>query len=113
MKKYIILLLLPLLFSCSDDDSSGEIRIKESGSLYHRKGDNGKYENSFFATVTNTTEAPVMGYVRFEIKEYGMFNSDTLEVTNKQGFQKTFFLSLETEKPIDKSYLLNAEFVRE
>lgn len=117
MKKIIPLLILPFLFACSSDDDTqkGEISIISKGSTFHgtSKNENGKYQNVFYATVVNTTSAPIKGHVRFEIKDYGYINSTSETVTNEKGFQNTYGAELETDKIIDESYLLKAEFVRE
>lgn len=113
MKKYITFLILPLLLSCSDDDSNkGDVRIDRMGAGFigQTKNENGKYPNVFHATVINTTNKYVTGHVRFEIKEYGYIYSDVQEVENLSGYEKTFNASLETDKIIDKSYLIRAEF---
>lgn len=116
MKKYICLVFLPILFGCSGDDNStsGEVKIIKmgAGTLSDVKNQNGKYDNVFGATVVNTTNAPVKGHVRFEIKDYGYITSDTETVTNESGFQNTFSASVETNAIIDESYLLGAEFVK-
>lgn len=115
--KIISVLFVVLIYGCSDDNTSheGSIRITETSAGYKENpsGSQYKYLNSFAASVVNTTHAPVKGHVRFEIKEYGYINSSTETVTNEKGFQKTFFATLETDKIIDESYLLKAEFVRE
>lgn len=117
MKKYITLLLLPLLFACSDDDnvSDGNLTITEKGSIYNRTSlnNNGMYDNRFYATVINYSTQDVTGYVKFTIKDYGTLNSETGIVPSAKGYEKTFFISVETKEIIDESYLLNAEFVRE
>lgn len=115
MKKILPLIFAAILFSCDNEpEHEGSVRIVSTGHGYKDKGpDNDYYLNSFTASVVNTTHAPVKGHVRFEIKEYGYINSSTETVTNEKGFQKTFFATLETDKIIDESYLLKAEFVRE
>ena len=62
--------------------------------------------NIFHATVINTTNQPVTGHVRFEIKEYGYVYSDVEEVEHYTNYEKTFGASFETEKIIDESYLI-------
>lgn len=69
--------------------------------------------NIFHATVINTTNQPVTGHVRFEIKEYVYIYSDVEEVEHYANYEKTFRVSIKTEKIIDESYLIGAEFVRE
>lgn len=116
MKKILPLIFAAILFSCDNEpEHEGSIRITETSAGYKENpsGSQYKYLNSFAASVINTTHAPVKGHVRFEIKEYGYINSSTETVTNEKGFQKTFFATLETDKIIDESYLLKAEFVRE
>lgn len=108
MKKYITLLLLPLLASCSNDDNisnNTDFRIIEKGSVYHRVSvnDNGKYDNRFYATVKNYSTEDMTGYVRFTIKEYGTFNSESGIVPSEKNMAETFFISLETEKIIDET----------
>lgn len=116
MKKIIPLLILPILFACGSDDNNetGKIEIiKTSSYNTTSKNENGKYYNDFSATVVNTTNAPIKGHVRFEIKDYGYINSASETVTNEKGFQNTYGAELETDKIIDESYLIKAEFVRE
>lgn len=116
MKKIIPLLMIMFVAACSSDDNndSGKIEIIKTTS-YHTtsKNENGKYYNDFSATVVNSTNAPIKGHVRFEIKDYGYINSASEDVTNEKGFQNTYGAELETDKIIDESYLIKAEFVRE
>lgn len=118
MKKYLTLLMLPILFACSDDEGKVydvNLEVIEKGSIYHRtvKNDNDKYDNRFYASVVNSSNKDVAGYVRFEIKGYGSINSERGIVPGEKGHQNTFFISLETTEPINESYLLSTQFIRE
>lgn len=113
MKKIGFIAFIFLLIGCSEDNTSHEGTINIISTGFNYANNNGVYSSYFSATVVNTTHAPVKGHVRFEIKEYGYINSSTETVTNEKGHQKTFFATLETDKIIDESYLVKAEFVRE
>jgi|GEM_PF-4451418 len=115
MKKYITILILPLLMSCSDDDSGkGEVKIIDKGLWTSSSiNENGKYDNVTSAEVKNTTNKTVRGKVKFEIKDVGYIYSDVKEVTNQAGYSVTIGKDFETDMPIQKDYLLSAEFIQE
>lgn len=117
MKKLIPLLLLVIVAACSSDDNISDSNFKiirqGLGFASTTPDENGMYKHIFNATVTNSATQDITGHVRFTIKEYGTFNSESGVVPAGNKMEKTFFLSLETEKIIDESYLLKAEFVRE
>lgn len=118
MKKIIpILIIIFGLLSCNNDDNYADITLKLERQALGFRGttpnENGKYTNVFDATFSNPHPKDITGHVRFTIKEYGTFNSESGVVPSAPNTEKTFFLSLETDKIIDESYLIKAEFVRE
>ena len=115
MKKYITLLILPLLMSCSDDDNNkGSVSIIDKGIWVSSSiNENKKYDNVASAEVKNTTNKKVRGKVKFEIKDVGYIYSDVKEVTNEVGYSVTIGKEFETDAPIQRDYLLSAEFIQE
>lgn len=116
MKKAILLLTLPFLFACSNEDnmSKNEVNIIHTNSE-HRTTVNakGKYENYFFATALNSTSQDVKGNVKYTLKDYGFLESEVGVVPATKEKTKIFYLYLETDKVINHTVLLKAEFIKE
>lgn len=114
MKQTILFLLAFTALSCSSNDNDPqqtpiEQKIEIISKKYENTVEHGKYKNYLSAVVINTTSTNVKGHVRFEVKDYGFFNSDTEIFTG----EKTFYASFESEIGLNENYLLNAEFVKE
>lgn len=116
MKKIIPILTILFIAACSSDDNISDSNIKLSeirSEHYETKNENGKYDNYFSALVSNSATKDVKGHVIFYLKEYGSVNTESYNVPANNSSQFVFSINYETDKIIDESYLLKAEFVRE
>jgi len=114
MRKYIPLFLIAGLLSCDDSDNIflNKITVTEVFADYPAiPNEQGKYVNYFGAHVKNSSPKPIKGYVRFTLREYGSVNSYQHTVKPNNESQAYFEASLETDKVINESYLLEVEFV--
>jgi len=114
MRKYILLFFIAGLLACDDTDDIflNGITVTEVLSDYPDKpNEHGKYVNYFGAHVTNSSHKPIKGYVRFTVREYGTVNSYQHIVKPNNEGQTYFEVSLETNKVINESYLLEVEFL--
>lgn len=114
MKQTILFLLAFTALSCSSNDNNPqqtpiEQKIEIISKKYENTVEHGKYKNYLSAVVINITSNAVKGHVRFEVKDYGFFNSDTETFTG----EKHFYASFESETGLKESYLLNAQFIKE
>lgn len=113
MRKYIYFLIITLLLACDDSDNIylNGITVTEVFSDYSdTPNENGKYVNYFGAHVQNSSAKPINGYIRFKVKDYGNIDSYSNIVKPNNESQTYFEASLETDKVINDSYLLEIEF---
>lgn len=114
MRKYISFLIITLLFACDYGDNIylNGITVKQVFSDYSdARNENGKYMNYFGAHVQNSSAKPINGYLRFKVKDYGYIDSYSYIVKPNSESQTYFEASLETDKVINDSYLLEIEFL--
>ncbi|UUV21595.1 hypothetical protein [Paenimyroides aestuarii] len=119
MRNIIIVFISIFFLSCTQNDDNnaradnGTTQVTQATISYisQEPTPQGKYLNYIQATVQNTKNTIVTGFVQFKIKEYGDINSSTLIIDKNS--EVTFYALFETDKIINETYLLSSKFLED